>query len=721
VAKGIQELTHLLEELDRGTPRAEVSPAVLGAEADNQLVQVRLGIASSLFAALRCRNAASASHSVRVALSCSVWAIQLNLPAGERDAIEVAALLHDVGLVGVPDQVLLKPGALSRDEAAIIDQARRMSVDILRYACADPKILQIVENLGAWFDGSRGGYRDSGRQLPAGSRMIAIVEAFDSMTTDHVFRRAMSQERAMQELFESAGTRFDPGLVQEFAEFRVCNQTALRSEMAKRWLHGLDPEAANSYWGLSAVPCEGGREDTARRFETKLLENMHDAVVFVDAGMRIVEWNRGAERLTGIATASVVHRLWVPTVLNMQNEKGEWLAEQDCPVRCAIQSQVQSLRRLTISGRGGRPVSVDSHAIPVTGADGTTLGAILLIHDASPEASLEERCQSLYEKATKDPLTQVANRAEFDRVHGMFIHTHREHHVTCSLMICDLDNFKRVNDTYGHQAGDEVIQTLASVLKSACRPGDLVARYGGEEFVMLYADCDNATAARRAEHARKALSQARQPGLGERSVTASFGVTEVQPGDTAETMLRRADRALLMAKEKGRNVVVQLGAGAEQPESRPSADSGPASSAESPLLVQQRLITPVPLWMAVEKLRGFMADHRAKVLKVEGNRVLLLVDYGASKQMRRTADHSMTFRVDVRLDEEPFAKEAERAASQAAWVRTRLFVTIALEKSRERRREELVRRAKEILVSFRSYLMANQDDTPTPDALLALK
>ena len=295
VAKGIQELTHLLEELEHGTPRAEVSPTVLGAEADNQLVQVRLGIASSLFAALRCRNAASASHSVRVALTCSVWAIKLNLPAGERDAIEVAALLHDVGLVGVPDQVLFKPGPLSRDEATIIDQARRMSVDILRYACADPKILQIVENLGAWFDGSKGGYRYNGRQIPAGSRMIAIVEAFDSMTTDHVFRRAMSQERAMQELFESAGTQFDPGLVHQFAEFRVCDQTALRAELAQRWLHDLDPEAANSYWGLSVIRCTGGREDTARRFETKLLENMHDAVVFIDAGMRIVEWNRGAE------------------------------------------------------------------------------------------------------------------------------------------------------------------------------------------------------------------------------------------------------------------------------------------------------------------------------------------------------------------------------------------------------------------------------------------
>jgi diguanylate cyclase (GGDEF)-like protein/PAS domain S-box-containing protein len=568
----------------------------------------------------------------------------------------------------------------------------------------------MVENLGAWFDGSKGGYRHSGRQIPAGSRMIAIVEAFDSMTTDQVFRPAMSQERAMQELFQSAGTQFDPGLVHEFAEFHVCDQRALRAEVAKRWLHDLDPDTANSYWELIAGAGASTGEDAARRFETKLLENMHDAVVFVDAGMRVVEWNRGAERLTGVATASVVQRLWTPTVLNMQNEKGEWLAEQDCPVRCAIQSQVQSLRRLTISGRGGRPVSVDSHAIPVTGADGSALGAVLLMHDASGEASLEERCQTLYEKATKDPLTQVANRAEFDRVHGMFIRAHKEYQVACSLIMCDLDHFKRINDRYGHQAGDEVIRALANALKDACRPGDLVARYGGEEFVVLCADCDNATATRRAEQVRKAIAQIHHPKLGGQCVTASFGVTEVQPGDTSETMLRRADRALLTAKEQGRNAVVQLGAGPDLPEARPSAAS--ATRADAAFLLEQHLVTLVPLWVAVEKLRGFMADHRAKVIQVEENRVQLLVKVDPPKRTRRISDRPTNFRVDVRLDEEPIAKETKDLASQAAWVQTRLRVTIVPEKSDERRREEITCRAKDVLVSFRSYLMANPVEDP---------
>ena len=267
---------------------------------------------------------------------------------------------------------------------------------------------------------------------------------------------------------------------------------------------------------------------------------------------------------------------------------------------------------MTIVGRGERLVAVDAHAMPVIDRKGVTQGAVLLLHDASSEISLERQCQSLHEKATKDPLTQVANRAEFDRVHAMFVAAHQQQQVPCSLIMCDLDRFKRVNDTYGHQAGDEAIKSLASLLKSSCRPGDLVARYGGEEFVVLCADCDNATAARRAEQVRKSLGELAQAKMEGRTVTVSFGVTEIQPGDTPETMLRRADRALLMAKAKGRNVVVQLGSGSggETVETRPAAWAPAAARPKETL--EQELITPVPVRMAIEKLRGFVADHRAQ-------------------------------------------------------------------------------------------------------------
>ena len=95
--------------------------------------------------------------------------------------------------------------------------------------------------------------------------------------------------------------------------------------------------------------------------------------------------------------------------------KGQVIGEKDCPVLTAIRCGAQSLRRLTILGRGQQPVSVDAHVIPVLNERGISQGTILMLHDASSETSLEQRCQNLHEKATKDPLTQVSNRAEFDR------------------------------------------------------------------------------------------------------------------------------------------------------------------------------------------------------------------------------------------------------------------------------------------------------------------
>src|SRR6516165_5405747 len=92
---------------------------------ENRLAQVRLGLASSLFTALRLRDAATAAHSVRVALGCSAWSLALELPEDERDAIEVAALLHDIGKIGVPDGVLLKPAALTSEERVIMDHHRQ--------------------------------------------------------------------------------------------------------------------------------------------------------------------------------------------------------------------------------------------------------------------------------------------------------------------------------------------------------------------------------------------------------------------------------------------------------------------------------------------------------------------------------------------------------------------------------------------------------------------
>ncbi len=741
VENRMEEVHALLRQLETATAASQTLPPLFDEAIDDRLVQVRLGVAAGLFAALRCKHAATAGHSLRVAIACSGWAMRLGLSDKERNALEVAALLHDVGVIGAPDRILQKTGSLDDDETAAMARTRSMGTEILRRAGASPEVLEIVANISPRLapesdqeDDSRpsAGRRptewpaDGSRRaasadaavgtVPAaasataslGARMLAIVEAFDAMTSDRVFRPAWSRERALAELFECAGAQFDRELVERFEEYCREDPALVRDEVAYRWLRILDEAAIQSTWTSSGAGVSLGEPSVDALFQSRLLDSMYDAVVFIDAAGRIALWNRGAERLTGVMGDCVRGELWNPALLGLADEKGNPIAETDCPVFTAIRCGAQSLRRLTLLGRRGLPVAVDSHAIPVIDRRGGAHGAILLFHDASSEQSLEQQCQNLHEKATKDPLTQVANRAEFDRVHAMFVAAHRQRQVPCSLLMLDLDRFKQVNDTYGHQAGDDAIRSIAALLKSACGPGDFVARYGGEEFVMLCADCDNASAARRAEHVRKAFSQIPQPRMNGRTVTVSIGVTEIQPGDTPETMLRRADRALLTAKAAGRNVVVQLGVGTDAAEGRGAFLTRRARSSGPLRLFTQDLVTPVPVKIAAEKLRGFIADHQARVVSVEENRARLEIDDRPSGRLRRLTDRPTTFILDVRLEEEHTGETAERRDElpYVSPTRTRIGVSIGTRAGRNRRRNDAAERARELLISFRSYMMA---------------
>jgi len=691
---------------------------------EQRLVQARLGMATALFAALRCKHPPTASHSLRVALGCSRWGMALELPEAALDQLEVAALLHDIGKIGVPESVMLKPGKLTASEAMTMNRHRSMGMEIIRNCCASHSVLDIVRYAPAWYSGRRADFDKEGEDLPLGARMVAIVDAFDSMTTDHVYRRALPRERALRELYQYAGTQFDPILVQHFAMLHEGDLGTEDERLGRRWLAELDSQQATDFWDWIRHEPTSGPPAEDSLFQQKLIDNMRDGVVFVDNNLHILLWNHGAERLTGLAKASVCQQHWSPALVGMCDEQGNAISDTDCPVAFVVRSGVQSIRRVRLTDRRGRHVSCDIHVAPVIGSNGITYGANLLIHDASPEASLEERCQNLHERATRDPLTQVANRAEFDRAHKLFVETHLERGLPCSLIMCDIDHFKQINDNYGHQAGDEVIRTFAQLLKQMCRPGDLVARYGGEEFVVLCTDCDNATASGRAEQIRRTLSDLPMQAIESNCITASFGVTEIQPGDTDETMLRRADRGLLMAKDGGRNAVVQLGSGVGEeaplaPEQITRWWSWLSSPGKADLLLERDLVTPVPLNVAVEKLRGFVADHHATIDGVNGNQVLLRLKGDKLSLLRRAADRPVAFLVELTFAEEQVHLEMGSGLRSADQLRTRVRVTIRPRKQRDRRHRGLHAHARQLLTSVRSYLMASDAEELRDDNVIA--
>jgi len=699
----------LLTQLDASLNAANVYPTVPvepGAAPQLGLDEARLGITSSLFAALRHKHAPAAEHSLRVAWGCAAWASALNLPQQERDCLETAALLHDIGKIGVPDSLLLKPGKLATEEATWMDQYRLAGLELLDVWCLPKEISLVVRNSSGWYDGSRPNYPLAGDQLPRAARMLAIVDAFDSMTTDQVYRRALSRERALHELFSHAGTQFDPQLVESFAALQLNSQQS--RQLSDHWLRRLSPQGSARRWQRPLHAVAASAMSSELLFQQKLLDNMCDAVVFVDRELHILQWNRGAERLTGIAATAVLKHVWSPSLIGMQDDNSESTGSFDCPIKYCVSTSVQSLRRLRVLNRHDRVTTVDVHTLPVVGPDGQMYGAAMILHDASSETTLEERCQSLHERATKDPLTQVANRAEFDRTHQLFVQEHLDQQLPYSLIICDIDHFKSINDTYGHPAGDDVLRFFGQLLKSECRQGDLVARYGGEEFVVLCADCNSAAATRRAEQLCEAVRGQPQSALNGNVMTVSFGVTEIQLGDTPESMLRRADRALLEAKRQGRDRVIELGGGlGDLPEDKSPVKPSQVS-ADSETVAEQVLITAVPLQIALEKIRGYVLDHHAEVLSIKADRIQLLIDTNRKWFSRRRNDRHTPFVLELALYEQRLPALSADGRSVGQVVHTHVRVTVRPKHARDRRKADVVEQACVVLQALKSYLMAHE-------------
>jgi diguanylate cyclase (GGDEF)-like protein len=700
-------------------PRASALPTD---DHENRLVQVRLGLASSLFTALKIKHPPTASHCLRVALGCSTWALYKRLDDETRDAVELASLLHDLGKISVPDAILTKTEPLSADEQAMLDGHWRSGVEILACCSSSQRVLDAVAYAGVRFDGvGAEELRVVGERLPLESRMLAIVDAFDSMTAALPGQQPNSREQALRQLSLGAGTVFDPVLVKQFIELLSHDQEALTAQIAGRWFNDLGKRQSELPWQIQPTyEAPPQQEPTAfgpSYFEQQLIDSMHDGVIFVDVHSQIFLWSKGAERLTGVSSSAASGRHFVPSLLDMCNTAGRRVRDETCPVARALQSGAQLRQRLEILGRQGGHVAIDLHAIPVHTPDGDLLGATVVLHDAEPEASLEEKCEALHAEVTKDPMTKVANRAEFDRMQALFMEAHQQAGLPCSLIMTDIDHFKHINDTYGHQAGDEAIISVANLLKGMCRSGDLVARYGGEEFAVLCADCTMADAAGRAEQIRRKLSETTHASLGTKRITASFGVSELQSGDTPEDMLRRADMGLLTAKEKGRNQVVQVGARMEQPVKKKKWWNF-GSLRPQPIL-EAALITDVPIDVAIQKLRGFISDHQAKLISTRENHLEMELSGDKVGNNRRKADRPEHFRVEIEFGEKRVERMNNVGLAKGASMLSTAQVTIRPRRSRNRRQGEHTERARLILQSLKAYLMAKEvsvDGLPTETA-----
>ncbi len=360
-------------------------------------------------------------------------------------------------------------------------------------------------------------------------------------------------------------------------------------------------------------------------FYTCMLEHLSDGVIFVDHQQRVKMWSRGAEKMTGIIPGVVLDRPLLPQTINLCDTDGNGLQLDACPVAESLRTLSIITGEYKISNKTNQNgLKVELTAIPVIDKNRYVNGAVVMFHDRSAQVNLQRQLKDLYEFSVLDPLTQVANRAEFERVQQEYVLAFQQSdNFNCSIIICDIDYFKSINDKFGHAVGDQALVSFAEMLKRYVRSQDLVARYGGEEFVILCADCDTASAVQRAEEIRMALYKTPQPMLEGKSISASFGVSELREGDTSMDFFVRADTALLKAKETGRNrVVAGDGTGsirAEELETELSASGvqWKTQRRENTSLICEEFQTETPIQVLVEKLRGFIIEKDAILQRVE--------------------------------------------------------------------------------------------------------
>ena len=287
------------------------------------------------------------------------------------------------------------------------------------------------------------------------------------------------------------------------------------------------------------------------REQSELLDNAQDAIFVEDMDHRFLYWNRGAERLFGWAAQEIIGRRSEDVFRHGRAEMLRALA--------SVVAQGDWCGELTKRARDGRLLTVASRCTLVRRPDGSPRSILVINTDITGQKAAQAKIRHL---AFYDPLTRLANRSLLrERLDRALAAAHLKHEMGAVIVI-DLDDFKTLNDTSGHETGDLLLQQVARELKSLVRKRDSLARLGGDEFAFVLEGLgeDAEIAAREAQQVGERIIRAAQRPHrlkdSEYLGTASLGITLFGRGDdTPDDLLKRAELAMYRAKAKGRNTM----------------------------------------------------------------------------------------------------------------------------------------------------------------------
>lgn len=531
-------------------------------------------ISEALASAIAAKDFYEQDHVKRVVAICELTGKAMKFSKKELDSLRIAALVHDAGKLGVPEYIMLKPGPLDPEEFSKMKNHTAIGAKILEQVNCPVDIVDMVRHHHESFNGT--GYPDniSGAQIPMGARIIAVAEVYDALVSERCYKEGWKPVEAMKYIEKLSGTQFDPEVVAAFlsmapqveALYHPCAiSESERVSIKKTWAAADEIARANQEL-ISLFEIAQTLSSTLELDEvlgllaqrTRRLMQVTTCVVFLtdesNPGYLVAKATAGRHvEMTGLATVEVgsgpVGKAFAqakpyvgtfdPNELVIGESHGEEFEFKSCLI-VPILSLGQAIGAIALYDMSLNTFSTDSRHLLTSIADRAAL-AIL-------NACAFEQVR---DSSMKDPLTGLHNTRHLHAHLGDEIRRAQRHGSTLSVLAIDLDNFKAVNDSLGHQVGDTVLQQAAGIFLAQLREYDLVARVGGDEFVIALPGTPAAEAqiiAERIRHgiesyARKAAKNSSAP-LG-----ASIGVaTYPNDGTDIEALLAAADAAMYVDK-----------------------------------------------------------------------------------------------------------------------------------------------------------------------------
>ena len=290
-------------------------------------------------------------------------------------------------------------------------------------------------------------------------------------------------------------------------------------------------------------------------FSKTILENLYDGVYFVDCDRKILYWNKSAENISGYNRSEVIGKRCADNIRHI-DEHGIQLCMTECPLAKTVADSVPREQNLYIRHKKGHRVPVLTRTSPLQDSLGHVIGAVEIFRDNSPVDSITQRIKEFEKMALLDPLTELANRRYIESNIQTKLDEMRRYCRPFGILFVDIDHFKKVNDTHGHDIGDKVLIMVSNTFIKNIRASDIIGRWGGEEFLAIIPNINEEQLYFTANKLRVLVEQSGFPiDSGIVQVTISIGATLAQPKDTAETLLERADKLLYYSKAMGRNRV----------------------------------------------------------------------------------------------------------------------------------------------------------------------